>query len=207
MQRQHFPSLFIITRFGLCVSSIATQSNFSPGRSVLGSRGRAAVAVLGFGAWWAWFPPPSLLLLLLPQNLPSCLPTGTIGCCRCFPPDGNLVNVKSSWLYFKWDWKWSQQGCILPPWLVLSGRKTCQGQVWLLDGTMPTLALKNLEEFLCKPICDLLWVILGVIVVWWCHRMFKAIFFLKLSSQCAVVCWFGDCLGSFWKLGQIVKPT
>lgn len=161
MQWRHFPSLFIITRFGLCVSSVATRSNFSRGQSLLGSRGRAEAAGLGSVLGWALLPVPAPLLL--PQHLPSCLPTGAVGCCRCFPPDGNLVNVKSSWLCFKWDWKWSQQGCILHPRLVISGRKTCQGQVWLLVGTMPTLALKNLEIH----IRDLLWVkeILSVFVM------------------------------------------
>lgn len=81
----------------------------------------------------------------------------------CFPPKGIRVNMKSSWLCFKWDWKWSQQGCILHPRLVLSRRKTRQGQAWLLDRTMPAPVLKDLEIH----IHDLFWVMesLSVIVV------------------------------------------
>lgn len=49
-----------------------------------------------------------------------------VGCYQGFLHNGNLVYMKLSWLCFKQDWKWLQQG--LHPWLVLSGKKSCQGQ-------------------------------------------------------------------------------
>lgn len=136
---------------------------------------------------------PGWALCPLLRHLPGCLPTGAVG--GAFLPIGNVVSITSAWLCFKWDWKWQQQGCVLHPWLVLSRRKACHSQFWFLDRTMPTASLKNLEIHTC----DLLWLIevLSVIVACWCHLKIECLFFfLKLHSQYAIVCWFGDCLGS-----------
>lgn len=74
MQWQHFPSLFIITRFGFCVSSVTTRSNFSPGRSVRGCRGQSG----GCGAGLCARPPSPPHTRAAPAAAPEPSPNG--GC-------------------------------------------------------------------------------------------------------------------------------
>lgn len=110
--------------------------------------------------------------------------------------------MKSSWLCFKQDWKWSQQVCILHPWLVLSERIACQGQgiAWWDYDNSSSQEVRNPH----------LWLALGHRCTWGhCGLVMplkaERVLFLKWYSQCAVLCWFGECLGSFWILGQVVK--
>lgn len=84
MQWQHFPSLFIITRFGFCVSSVTTRSNFSPGRSVRGCRGQSG----GCGAGLCARPPSPPRTHAAPAAAPEPSPNG-----GCQP----LLMLSSQW--------------------------------------------------------------------------------------------------------------
>lgn len=128
--------------WALCFHT-AAQRHYSPWCDPASWGPRAEQQLLG----WA--------LCLLLRHLPECVPRGLLALVGAFLPTASLVNMKSSWLCFKWDWKLQQQGCVLHLWLVLSRRKACHGQSWFLDRTMPTSSLKNLEIYTC----DLLWLI------------------------------------------------